>query len=76
MFSCRYISAAALLSPPTHSHTHCPPLPTASDPVRAMLSFRDHKTSVLLCSPHSARGLDLPAVTHVFNIGPPEDTAQ
>ncbi|KAL6765180.1 P-loop containing nucleoside triphosphate hydrolase protein [Haematococcus lacustris] len=49
---------------------------SASDPIRAMHSFRDQKTSLLICGPHAARGLDLPAVSHVYSLGLPEDEAQ
>lgn len=48
----------------------------ASDPVRAMHSFRDNRTTLLLCTPNASRGLDLPAVSHVYNLGLPQDATQ
>lgn len=50
--------------------------PAATDPIRAMLSFRDNKTTLLLCTPAAARGLDLPAVSFVYSVGCPADAAQ
>jgi len=38
-----------------HTHIH-PPACAASDPIRAMHSFRDNKTSLLLCTPQASRG--------------------
>jgi len=49
---------------------------SASDPIRAMHSFRDNKTSLLLCTPQASRGIDLPAVSHVYNLGLPDDAKQ
>ncbi|KAF5836126.1 P-loop containing nucleoside triphosphate hydrolase protein [Dunaliella salina] len=51
-------------------------LQQASDPIRAMHSFRDNKTSLLLCTPQASRGIDLPAVSHVYNLGLPDDAKQ
>ena len=48
----------------------------ATDTIHALLSFRDNKTTLLLCTSQAARGLDLPAVSHVFSLGCPEDAAQ
>jgi len=30
----------------------------------------------LIATPQAARGLDLPAVSHVYNLGPPEDPTE
>jgi len=49
---------------------------SASDPIRALHSFRDNRTSLLLCTPYASRGLDLPAVSHVYNLGLPQDATQ
>jgi len=49
---------------------------SATDAIRALHSFRDHKSSLLLCTPQAARGLDLPAVSHVYSLGCPEDSTQ
>lgn len=48
----------------------------AYDPLRALQLFRDHRATLLLASGQAARGLDLPAVSHVYNIGLPPDTTQ
>ncbi|KAG2444058.1 hypothetical protein HYH02_009001 [Chlamydomonas schloesseri] len=45
----------------------------AYNPIRALHSFRDHKSSLLLATGPAARGLDLPAVSHVYSLGPPPD---
>lgn len=44
--------------------------------VQALHSFRDNKSSLLIATPQAARGLDLPAVSHVYNLGPPEDPTE
>jgi superfamily II DNA/RNA helicase len=41
--------------------------------MQALHSFRDNKATFLLATPSAARGLDLPAVSHVYNLEPPED---
>ncbi|KAL4447639.1 hypothetical protein ABPG75_004858 [Micractinium tetrahymenae] len=46
-------------------------LPEGTEPIKALHSFRDNKTTLLLCTPAAARGLDLPAVSHVYNVEPP-----
>jgi len=51
-------------------------LPGGAEPIRAMHAFRDGEASLLLCTPAASRGLDLPAVSHVYNVGVPEDGAQ
>ena len=37
-------------------------LPGGTEPIKALHSFRDNKTTLLLATPAAARGLDLPAV--------------
>ncbi|GLC37061.1 hypothetical protein PLESTB_001395900 [Pleodorina starrii] len=48
----------------------------AYNPIRALHSFRDHKSSLLLATGAAARGLDLPGVSHVYSLGPPPDATQ
>lgn len=50
-------------------------LPQGSEPIKALHSFRDNKTTLLLATPAASRGLDLPAVSHVYNLQPPHDAA-
>lgn len=50
-------------------------LPEGTEPITALHSFRDNKTTLLLATPAAARGLDLPAVTHVYNVTPPASAA-
>jgi len=50
-------------------------LPQGSEPIKALHSFRDNKTTLLLATPAASRGLDLPAVSHVYNLQPPRDAA-
>jgi superfamily II DNA/RNA helicase len=40
---------------------------------QALHAFRDNRATFLLATPAAARGLDLPAVSHVYNLDPPED---
>eukprot|EP00887_Chlorella_sp_A99_P003266 scaffold9.g3266.t1 len=54
-------------------HTLSVLLPQGAEPIKALHSFRDNRTSLLLATPAAARGLDMPAVSHVYNIGPPAD---
>ena len=42
-------------------------------PVQALHAFRDNKATFLLATPAAARGLDLPAVSHVYSLDPPGD---
>ncbi|GAX72763.1 hypothetical protein CEUSTIGMA_g219.t1 [Chlamydomonas eustigma] len=49
---------------------------SATDSIHALLSFRDKKSSLLVCTSSAARGLDLPAVSHVYNLGMPPDAPQ
>ncbi|KAI8466641.1 MAG: P-loop containing nucleoside triphosphate hydrolase protein [Monoraphidium minutum] len=46
-------------------------LPSGAEPVKALHAFRDRAASLLLATPSASRGLDLPAVSHVYNLGPP-----
>ena len=41
--------------------------------LQALHAFRDNKASFLLATPQAARGLDLPAVSHVYNLDIPQD---
>lgn len=41
--------------------------------LQALHAFRDNQATFLLATPSAARGLDLPAVSHVYNLDPPED---
>ena len=43
---------------------------------QAMHAFRDNVATFLLATPAAARGLDLPAVSHIYNLGCPEDTTE
>lgn len=43
---------------------------------QAMHDFRDNKATFLLATPAAARGLDLPAVSHVYNLSPPADAVE
>ncbi|GAB4823402.1 hypothetical protein N2152v2_010448 [Parachlorella kessleri] len=48
-------------------------LPSGVEPIQALHSFRDNKATLLLATPAAARGLDLPAVSHVYNTAVPAD---
>jgi len=51
-------------------------LPDAgAEPARALGSFRDGAASLLLTVPACERGLDLPAVRHVYSLAPPTEDA-
>lgn len=50
-------------------------LPGGTEPIKALHAFRDNQTTLLLATPAAARGLDLPAVSHVYNLSPPGDAA-
>ncbi len=50
-------------------------LPGGNEPIKALHSFRDNQTTLLLATPAAARGLDLPAVSHVYNLAVPTDAA-
>jgi superfamily II DNA/RNA helicase len=41
--------------------------------LQAMHAFRDNKASLLIATPAAARGLDLPAVSFVYNTSAPAD---
>ena len=38
-----------------------------------MHAFRDNAATFLLATPAAARGLDMPAVSHVYNLDCPQD---
>ncbi len=46
-------------------------LPSGAEPIKALHSFRDNKTTLLVCTAAASRGLDLPAVSHVYNLDVP-----
>ncbi|WIA41652.1 hypothetical protein OEZ86_009006 [Tetradesmus obliquus] len=46
---------------------------TGAEPIKALHAFRDRVASLLLATPSAARGLDLPAVSHVYSLGLPPD---
>lgn len=50
-------------------------LPGGNEPIKALHSFRDNQTTLLLATPAAARGLDLPAVSHVYSLSTPTDAA-
>lgn len=52
------------------SHTACLHAPT----FQAMHDFRDNAATFLLATPAASRGLDLPAVSHVYILGCPDVT--
>ena len=49
---------------------------SGNEPIKALHSFRDNITTLLLATPAAARGLDMPAVSHVYNLSPPSDAAE
>lgn len=48
-------------------------LPDGSEPIKSLHAFRDNKTSLLIATASSSRGLDLPAVTHVYSTFVPSE---
>jgi len=48
-------------------------LPDGSEPIKSLHAFRDNKTSMLIATASSSRGLDLPAVTHVYSTFVPSE---
>lgn len=52
-----------------------PPRGAAAKCARWLQDFAANATSVLLVTAAHARGLDLPAVTHVYSLGPPASAA-
>ncbi|KAK9828026.1 hypothetical protein WJX81_001394 [Elliptochloris bilobata] len=56
-------------------HTLSVLLPGGEEPIQALHAFRDARASFLLATPAAARGLDLPAVSHVYSLGPPATPA-
>ena len=51
-------------------------LPSGAEPIKALQAFRDRAASLLLATPSAGRGLDLPAVSHVYNLGAPGDARE
>eukprot|EP00775_Hariotina_reticulata_P007459 gene7459-7669_t len=49
---------------------------SGAEPIKALHAFRDRVASLLLATPSAARGLDLPAVSHVYSLGPPQDVTE
>mmetsp|Transcript_16428 Transcript_16428/g.49215 ORF Transcript_16428/g.49215 Transcript_16428/m.49215 type:complete len:579 (+) Transcript_16428:69-1805(+) len=49
-------------------------LPDGQEPIRAMHAFRDNAANLLIATPPAARGLDLPEVALVVNLGAPVDS--
>lgn len=49
-------------------------LPQGQEPIKALHAFRDNVASLLVATPSAARGLDLPEVSHVYNVGLPSDS--
>lgn len=49
-------------------------LPHGDEPIKAMHDFRDNAATFLLATPSASRGLDLPAVSHVYNLSCPDVT--
>eukprot|EP00879_Flechtneria_rotunda_P009327 GHRR01009765.1.p2 GENE.GHRR01009765.1~~GHRR01009765.1.p2 ORF type:complete len:354 (-),score=156.76 GHRR01009765.1:1631-2581(-) len=49
---------------------------TGAEPIKALHAFRDRVASLLLATPSAARGLDLPAVSHVNSLGLPQDATE
>ena len=50
-------------------------LPSGAEPIRSLHSFRDNQSSLLIATPEAARGLDLPGVSHIYNMSPPSNAA-
>jgi len=50
-------------------------LPGGREPLLALQSFRDNRTTLMLATPYHCRGLDLPAVSHVYNLEVPHSPA-
>lgn len=58
-------------------HKLCVLLPTIGvSPLEMMEQFKNNDTSVMLATPNSVRGLDFPAVTHVYTLYLPMDDAR
>ena len=53
------------------SHTLSVLLPSGAEPTRAAHAFRDGAASLMLATPASERGLDMPAVRFVYSMRPP-----
>lgn len=46
-------------------------LPGGTEPIRMLETFRDNDATLLICTPAAERGLDLPHVSHVYNLDVP-----
>ena len=55
------------------SHTLSVLLPSGAEPTRAAHAFRDGAASLMLTTPASERGLDMPAVRFVYSMRPPDN---
>lgn len=57
-----------------NKHQVCVLLPkTGFDPTRIMEEFTDGRTNLMIATPNSVRGLDFPALTHVYAMYLPSD---
>ena len=55
-------------------HKVCVLLPkTGVNPLQMMQDFKDEKTSVMIATPNSVRGLDFPDLSHVYSLYLPND---
>jgi superfamily II DNA/RNA helicase len=68
-------AAPALRAALWGAHTLAVLLPGGREPVAALHAFRDGAASLLLATPAAARGLDVPAVSHVYCVGAPASAA-
>ena len=67
MHAFRDSKATLLLSMPHAEH---------SSYMQAMHAFRDNKATLLLATGSASRGLDLPGVTHIVNLGVPSSAVE
>ena len=52
------------------------PRPPSAHVVQAMHAFRDNAATLLLATGSASRGLDLPGVTHIVNLGMPSSAVE